>query len=289
VTKGPGASDNLYFHFSNFTADNHFLIFVSNRGGAWQIFRAEVETGRVVQLTDLAATGAHTACPDPTSARRLHYLRGPEILALDLIDLTERKIGEIPKPYVGGFVQPTLSGDGKWMTLAKQRDPANWEIGLMDTQNGAYRTVVTEGFRIGHVQHCPTDPTIFYVWETGGYAPQRTWLVNDDGTANRPFYARTDPKAWFTPLKEWITRMPLWRRQDDPAPGLELPQERAAGHVFEPAGMVAPVPQSAQLLREPRPVPARMRLQTLLDLGQLFGTDTPSLDHLLEWFCLQQG
>jgi len=205
LTRAPTASDNLYFHFPNFTADNRFLIFVSNRGGSWQIFRAEVATGRIVQLTDNPATSARTACPDHTDARRIYCLRGPEVVALDIVDFTERKVGEIPKPFVGGFQQPTLSRDGKQLTLAKQRDEANWEIGLMDTATGAYRTVLTQGFRIGHVQHSPTDPIIFYVWETGGYAPQRSWLVNDNGTANRPFYARTDPKTWFTPLKEWVT------------------------------------------------------------------------------------
>ena len=53
----------------------------------------------------------------------------------------------------------------------------------MHVQTGEYRTVITQGFRIGHVQYSPTDDSIFYVWETGGYAPQRTWLVDADGTA----------------------------------------------------------------------------------------------------------
>ena len=205
LTKGTNAADNLYFHFSNFTADNRYLIFVSNRAGSWQVFRADVETGRLVQITDDPAVNPRTACPDHTTARRLYCLRGPEILALDILDFTVRKVGEIPKPYIGGFQQPTLSGDGQWMTLTKQRDENNWEIGVMNTKTGEYRTVITQGFRIGHVQHSPTDPIIFYVWETGGYAPQRTWLVNTHGTGNRPFYARTDPKTWFTPLKEGVT------------------------------------------------------------------------------------
>ncbi len=205
LTQGPSVSDNLYFHISNFTADNRFLIFVSNRSGSWQLFRDEVETGRLVQLTDAPGLGARGACPDHTNARKLYYLRGPEVFTLDIFDFSERKLGEIPKPHHGGFGQPTLSGDGKWISLSKQRDEANWEIGLMDTATGAYRTVITQGFRITHVQHSPTDPVIFYAWETSGYAPQRSWLVNDDGMANRPFYARPDPKTWFTPLKEWVT------------------------------------------------------------------------------------
>ncbi len=205
MTAGPGAASNLYFHFPNFTADNRLLIFASNRTGSWQIFRAEIETGRIVQLTDEPGVAAQAACPDHTQARRVYYLRGPDVFALDVLDFSTRKVGTIPSPHTGGFQQPTLSGDGKWMTLAKQRDERNWEIGLMNTATGEYRTVITQGFRVGHVQHSPTDPIIFYVWETGGYAPQRSWLVNADGTGNRPFYARTDPKTWFTPLKEWVT------------------------------------------------------------------------------------
>jgi len=205
LTKGTNTADNLYFHVSNFTADNRYLLFVSDRTGATQLYRAEVETGRLVQLTDEPAINARAACPDHTNARRVYCLRGAEVMALDILDFNARKIGEIPRPYTGGFHQPSLSRDGKLMALGKQRDDANWEIGLMDTETGAYRTVLTQGFCIGHVQHSPTAPLIFYVWETGGYAPQRTWLVNEDGTGNRPFYARTNPTNWFTPLKEWVT------------------------------------------------------------------------------------
>jgi len=205
LTRGTNIADNLYFHFSNSTADNQNFIFVSDRTGSRQLFRSEVESGRIVQLTDDQAVNASIACPDRTNPRRLYCLRGPEVMALDILDISTRKVGEIPRPYAGGFQQPTQSGDGKWLALGKQRDAATWEIGLMNVESGEYRTVLTQGFRVTHVQHNPTAPVIFYVWETGGYAPQRTWLVNADGTGNRPFYANTTPTNWFTPLKEWVT------------------------------------------------------------------------------------
>ena len=205
MTAGLGISDNLYYHFSNFTADNRYLIFKSNRTGSWQLFRVEVASGRIVQLTDDPQIPEYAGCPDHTNARRLYYLRGSAVFAMDIEDFTTRRIGTIPPPHIGAFWPPSLSGDGKWMALAKQSDERNWEIGLMSTETGEYRTVITQGFRIGHVQHSPTAPIIFYVWETGGYAPQRTWLVNADGSANRPFYFRTEPTTWFTPLKEWVT------------------------------------------------------------------------------------
>ncbi len=202
----PGvAADNLYFHFSNFSADNRYLLFTSDRTGSRQLYRMEVETGRIVQLTDDPAILASTACPDPRDGRTAYVMRGPEVLALDVASGRTRTVGAVPKPYVGGFQQPTVSNDGASIAVTKQRDERTWEIGLMSLATGAYRTVLTEGFRIGHVQHSPTDPVIFYVWETGGYAPQRSWLVNDDGSGNRPFYAPVDPKKWVTPLKEWLT------------------------------------------------------------------------------------
>lgn len=205
LTASGSAADNLYYHMSNFTADNRFLIFVSDRSGSSQIYRAEIATGRIVQLTQGAKVSARSACLDHTNARRLYYLRGADVMALDILDFSERTVGTIPQPFVGIGGQPTLSGDGKTLTLSKQRDQDNWEIGLLAVDSGAYRTVITQGFRIGHVQHHPSLPLIFYVWETGGYAPQRTWLVNADGTGNRPFYFRAEQKEWFTPLKEWIT------------------------------------------------------------------------------------
>lgn len=205
ITKRPSASDNLYYHFSNFTADNRYLIFVSDRTGSTEIFRYEIEGGQIIQLTHDPKTKARSACPDHTNASLLYYLRGPEVVALNIVNLTQRTVGMIPKPFVGGFQQPTLNADGTFLTVTKQKDEFNWEIGLMSTKTGEYRTVISQGFRIGHVQHSPVDPVIFYVWETGGYAPQRTWLVNTDGTGNRPFYVRTDPKTWFTPQKEWVT------------------------------------------------------------------------------------
>jgi oligogalacturonide lyase len=200
-----GTNDNLYFHVSNFTADNRYLLFSSTRTGTSQLYRADVASGRIVQLTDDPKGTSRGATPDHTNPRRVYLQRGAAIVALDIETFTETKVGAIPGPAIGGFGQPSLNGAATHLALTVQRDEGSWEIGRMDVRTGEYRAVITQGFRIGHVQHSPTDDLIFYVWETGGYAPQRTWVVNADGTRNRPFYARTDRKTWVTPLKEWIT------------------------------------------------------------------------------------
>lgn len=197
-----GISSNLYFHFSNFTADNRYVIFANDRSGSRQLYRASIPAGEIVQLTDEPGVDATSACPDPTDARRVYYVRQGTVYSIDVETFAQSKIADLPGR---GASQPTLSKDGKTMAFGFQADEKTWEIGVVDIPTGKYRRVIQQGFRIGHVQHSPTDPVIFYSWETSGYAPQRTWLVNSDGSGNRPFYANIEPSKWLTPLKEWIT------------------------------------------------------------------------------------
>lgn len=201
LTEPGQRASNLYYHFSNFTADNSNIILAVDG----QIYRSEVAGGTLHQLTNEAGVAAAAACPHPTNARLVYYFQGSSLIEMDIFSKARKTIGTVPKPSVGGYGQPTFSHDLKSVALSRQRDERNWEAGLMDLATGAYRAVTSVGFRIGHVQHSPKDPMLFYVWETGGYAPQRSWVVNTDGTANRPFYYRADPKQWFTPLKEWLT------------------------------------------------------------------------------------
>jgi len=68
----------------------------------------------------------------------------------------------------------------------------------MNLKTGEIKFIVNVGFGIGHVQSNPWMPgEIVFCWETGGKAPQRTWIVKSDGTGLRPLY----PEAPY----EWIT------------------------------------------------------------------------------------
>ena len=196
---------NLYYHVSNFTADNSNVIVAVERGRAWQISRSVVATGELVPLTDEPGVAAFTALPHPVDPKLIYYFNGPKLIEMDIFSRQTRQVGVIPEPISSGSGQPSFSNDLASLIVSKRRDQSSYEIGAIDLKTGVYRTVLTTGFQIGHVQHSPTDPLIFYVWETGGYAPQRSWVVNDDGSGTRPFAARTDPKTWFTPLKEWVT------------------------------------------------------------------------------------
>jgi oligogalacturonide lyase len=71
-------------------------------------------------------------------------------------------------------------------------------IAGMNIHTGEIKYVVSVPFQVGHIQSNPWVPgQIIFCWETGGKAPQRTWIVNSDGSGLRPLYPESD--------YEWVT------------------------------------------------------------------------------------
>jgi len=71
-------------------------------------------------------------------------------------------------------------------------------LSSMNLKTGEIKFVVAVPFKIGHVQTNPwVTGEIIFCWETGGKAPQRTWVVNADGTGLRPLYPE-QPYEWIT-------------------------------------------------------------------------------------------
>lgn len=71
-------------------------------------------------------------------------------------------------------------------------------IGKMDLTTGKVEHVVSVHFQVGHIQGNPWhNDEVIFCWETGGKAPQRTWMVNADGSNLRPVYRETE--------YDWVT------------------------------------------------------------------------------------
>lgn len=71
-------------------------------------------------------------------------------------------------------------------------------IAGMNILTGEIKYVVSVPFQVGHIQTNPWVPgQIIFCWETGGKSPQRTWIVNSDGTGLRPLYPES--------IYEWVT------------------------------------------------------------------------------------
>ena len=71
-------------------------------------------------------------------------------------------------------------------------------IGKIDLTTGKAEPVVSVHFKVGHIQGNPWHPgEVIFCWETGGKAPQRTWMANADGSNLRPIYRETE--------YDWVT------------------------------------------------------------------------------------
>ena len=131
----------------------------------------------------------------------------------------ERICGTTPPAWEAGG-DMALDGDEEWVwfrvgkTEAGKRLPEGTKIeenfgprkmgagpaGIagMNVRSGELKYVVSVPFQVGHIQNNPWKPgQIFFCWETGGKAPQRTWTVNADGTGLSPVY-RESPEEWIT-------------------------------------------------------------------------------------------
>ncbi len=75
-----------------------------------------------------------------------------------------------------------------------------------------------------------------------------------------------------------VGRMAPARRQRHPPLFLQLEQQRACGHVLDLASEAAPVPDPAQLAREPIPAPIGMGRQQSPHLRQLIRANWPPLN-----------
>lgn len=71
-------------------------------------------------------------------------------------------------------------------------------IAGLNVLTGEIKYVVSVPFQVGHIQSNPwLAGEIIFCWETGGKSPQRTWIVNSDGTGLRPLYPES-PYEWVT-------------------------------------------------------------------------------------------
>lgn len=114
-----------YMYLKAFTSDGRYMAFASDRTGAYELYRLEVETGQTIQLTDCSPTGED----DKTVTRYHVHPNGREVVfrdgkgfrAIDLFTLDERVIASMDDPDVKLIGSPTLSGDGA-MVIGRFRD-----------------------------------------------------------------------------------------------------------------------------------------------------------------------
>ena len=195
------------------------------------------ESGEIVQVTEGGYLGTLNVArksmklylmrmsPESEDAREVIEVKLDKLFAdikngsLKAAPVYQRVCGTTP-PELEASGDMALDADEEWIWFPVGRDeamkhlpqgteieknfgPRNMGAGPggiagMNIQTGEIKHVVSVPFQIGHIQSNPWIPgQIVFCWETGGKSPQRTWIVNSDGTGLRPLY----PESEY----EWVT------------------------------------------------------------------------------------
>lgn len=218
-----------YQTHETWTADGKWIIFSSNRSRSGKaIFLVNEESGEIVQVTNEKVNTGFLNLSRKTMT--LYYFRTVSRNGQDQRELIEADLAKILKDSAKSAIKPaeeyrrtvakipldwSISGasldadesaiyvgivhpnaQGKIPAL---KEKTTSELNAIDLKTGKIRKVLPEiPFRIGHVQSNFKIPgEIAYCQETGGDAEQRLWLVQADGTGNRPVY-RESPEEWVT-------------------------------------------------------------------------------------------
>lgn len=236
LTSTPSGDSKIYPTHNQWTSDGEWVVFRSGRVRG-EAMAVNEKSGEIVQVTEGGFWGTLNVARKSMKLyymKRSQDREGPRVIVeVDLSKLFadskagtlkdesqyQRICGTIPSEFRAN-ADMALDSDENWIWFrvgseeamkhlsdgTKIEDnfgPRNMGAGPagiagMNIQTGEIKYVVSVPFQIGHIQSNPWVPgQIIFCWETGGKSPQRTWIVNSDGTGLRPLY----PESTY----EWIT------------------------------------------------------------------------------------
>lgn len=183
----------------------YFMFYSDRSGNGSRPHLLEVATGAVrpVPLNDYSRSTLSWTTP------HLYFINKEGIGAVDVVEGFQgggavRMFGKVPEAF--SSLQGTISLDADQKSLYVGGIIGENErsaIYAVDTETGAAREVTSFDFKVGHVQANPFEPgLIMFCHETGGDAPQRTWMVRADGSGLGPVYRET--------FDEWVTHEVWW-------------------------------------------------------------------------------
>jgi oligogalacturonide lyase len=201
-TNHDSLSWHVYFNIESFIDETHAIVF-SQRSGHTNLYKLNLESGEMIQMTDESDLDGHIwHWPEHQT---IWYAVGNTIKALDTQSYKNRTIcttESAPRSF-------TVTCDAKWIVVSLDQSKKKRDEGLvqplgpyviykMSTDTGErIQSSPDYGFVIGHLQASPTDPKrISYCWQhlyrPGNYpgirgkTPIRIWWISIDSTDGGP-------------------------------------------------------------------------------------------------------
>lgn len=227
LTTGPHNNYPLYYFIPSIPPQNDCLIFHSERTGWVQLFKLDLQSGQITQLSDGHTRDAGWAiwCEPRLGGiynhlsalngmrREVYYFQDEEVRCTHLDTLENRRVHAMPGRISIG--QTGFSPDGRRFafihadrahfvqaiadresTLNMQRpfSHESWRegvpvtVGVLDTESGAYQDVIQLDFHVHHVFFIANDRLL--INHTRGH--NGMWTVNLDGSQVQTLRGRTE-------------------------------------------------------------------------------------------------
>jgi len=199
LTNYLGHSNHFYFTDPFWFNDNKSFFFMSDRENKSNLFRYDLDDGKITQLTDFQSVGHSRGCWSETN-QRLYYWRDKKIIALDPETLDEKVIYEAP-PNMLPEARANPSADGKYVLSRLQMDiPQNkpsisfaysrfhemfhakplTQIIRVEIETGKMEVLLEDKRYMTHINTSPKLPNIMTYCHEGPWylVDQRIWGLN---------------------------------------------------------------------------------------------------------------
>lgn len=216
-----GNNVHLYFTENSFDAQQNAIIFLSDRASGedraphedplYDLFRMDLDTGEIVQLTDEARTGTpvHSVTKTPDS-RIIVYTAGSRMVRLDTATGEKTVIYEETGNYTVGA--PSIARNRRYVAFCRNERVAagrgpnyagfkdqyylvkDGRITLAYLDGSGWFDVYKDTHWVGHFQFCPDDSTLATYCHEGPWnlVTQRIWLLDLVAREARPCFRQTE-------------------------------------------------------------------------------------------------
>jgi len=235
ITRHTGAAANsypLYYFVPSHTPDGRYLVFHSERGGWVQLYRLDLASGEIAQLTDgrtedsgwaiwcewhLRGVRTHLSAISPVSGE-VYFFEDDAIRAADVATLANRHVADLP-PGRLSIGQAAVSPDGRYFAFIHV-DKAGYLARLRERE--ALVAMRQFDWDADHQRFRNAVPTVLAVLDTATgtistvveqpyHFHHALFLDNRHILVNHP---RGEPGMWVTDLDG--THIEHWRPPDAP-------------------------------------------------------------------------
>lgn len=189
------SSNHLYFTNRSFTPDGERIIFLSNReGGRFDLYCHDLENNVVHQLTEgrnldyfpfISWDGTRVFFGESSTVWDVNLDSLEETKLFDVSDLVHKQVTR-----VGGTFQNYAGTQLVFFYEAYDMYSLTGDFGLivLSLETGNSKVIAQGAQPVRHGQYCPLDKDLILYAHEGPWesTQERMWLVNADGTDNRP-------------------------------------------------------------------------------------------------------